>query len=138
MHHPDEDKILRFALEACSDKAERSEIEQHIAQCESCRAAVERVHQDMTVLGSIRPEGIELARPRSQPQATRTFFAVLRAAALVAFGIFTGLGLSEALRDEPISVSAAYATLSVPLDSTFNFADADATGIRIRTAGTPR
>jgi hypothetical protein len=132
MHHPDDDKIVRFALAACADEAEHNEVEHHLTQCEACRSAVEKALDDLAVLGSVRPEPAPLVMPRQPLAPTRAILPVLRAAALVAFGVFTGLGLSEVLREEPIYISPAYSTLTTPVDSSFSCAEADATDMRVR------
>jgi hypothetical protein len=128
MTHPSDDKLLEFALDITASETERTEIEAHIAACSTCRARLDELRQDIDVIGGIRPRvsGLTLPIRRS---GHRVVHSILRAAALVIFGIAVGFGASLSVRQEPVCVSQAYVALSAPADSINSCAVSDATEI---------
>lgn len=128
MNHIDENKLLEYALELSPTESGRADIAEHLAECQDCAAKLERIRQDIGIIGSIQPREPDVRMPRHRSR--RTFvYATLRAAALITIGIITGLGMSSWIHVEHICVSPAYVTLSPPEASAGGYSASDATGL---------
>ena len=128
MKHITEDKLLEYALETCSGDAEKAEIESHLDSCLECREQQSAIHKDIDLLGGVKGRKMVV----NKPIAVRTRFSVqtmLKAAALLIFGFLSGLGVSNLVQREPISIMPSYIELSPPADSLTSFVATDATQI---------
>jgi hypothetical protein len=126
--HIAEDKLLEYALEIIDSKEERVEIEDHLIACPECAARLDKIHEDIKVIGNVRPFRQTLPMPNPR-QSRLNMYAVLKMAALFLFGIFVGFGASQLADTEPAPVAPAYTALSSPIDSLRSFAVSDATDI---------
>jgi anti-sigma factor RsiW len=131
MTHIDEDRLLAYALEVLESDSEREEISTHLAGCPECRARLGNVQKDIEIIGSLRPYRRVLAVPN--PKARRlTVYSLLKAAALVVFGVCIGFGASSLVRQEPTAVVPSYFVLSPPDDCLSGCAVSDATAASLR------
>ena len=107
MMHIDEDKLLRFALGIHDNVSEEEKIKSHLADCDECRTAFVKLKEELDFMGSIRGD---MAPPQiPMLHARKSFFpALLRTAAMLAIGIFAGLGIARIEKAEPIYVVPAY------------------------------
>jgi hypothetical protein len=131
MMHPDDDQLLRFALEVSADEAERRDVSEHIAACAGCRDRLESIHEDIRIISGIRPRTLPLTMPRHNPRP-KIVYRMLRVAAVFALGALAGYGASSLVHNEPVYVSRAYVPLPAGPNSTCGFAAADATQIPAR------
>jgi len=115
MSHVDEDRLLAYLLEVLERDSEREEIAEHLAGCAECRALLEHVQGDVELIGSVRPYG-QVLRIRDHRIRGWRMYAALRAAAMVALGVFIGFGASSLLHHRPTEVVPPYAVLSPPTD----------------------
>ena len=147
MTHNTEDELLGFALETIASEEERVKIAAHLELCSECSAKLEKLRNDIAVLGSVRPAGGQMAPHDKAPllprgrspwqvlarhnplQSELANYAILRNVALVALGIFVGLGISKEINREPEFVSSAYVSLLPPGDSLKSYTASDATAV---------
>ncbi|MEW5924533.1 MAG: hypothetical protein AB1746_11155 [Candidatus Zixiibacteriota bacterium] len=116
MMHIDEDKLLQFALGIHDDALETEKIKLHLADCIECRTALVKIKDELDFMGSIRGDMPAHPIPLLHPRR-RLFSALLRTAAMLAIGIFVGLGIARMEQAEPIYVIPAYI---VPSPSTYS------------------
>jgi hypothetical protein len=128
MNHLNDDHLLRHALEAYESDDERAETTAHIAACAECRERFENVQSDVGVIASVQPRRRVLQMPGPRPRRT-VVYSLLRAAALIIFGVVVGYGTSNWMSRQPAQVSPAYVTLSPPADSLRRYAASDATEV---------
>jgi anti-sigma factor RsiW len=102
MNHPDDDRLLKLVLELL-DADEESQLRDHLSQCDSCRARLERMQSETEVIGSIEPEIDGQAYP--MPQTTRPkFVAWMKVAALLLVGFMAGYATSNSTRPTHVNV----------------------------------
>lgn len=130
MIHIDDDRILEYALEICSD-SERSEIAAHLAECSRCGAELGRIQNDLQAIGGVRPR-VRLTGMSGRRSRQTIVYSILRAAALIVFGILVGYGASSWLHSVPAPVLPSYMKLSPPEDLPTRVAVSDATEIPSR------
>ncbi len=128
MIHISEDQLLEYALEAC-DENERLKIEEHIESCERCSEALNRIRQDIDLIGSIRPTKSPMAQPVPASQRGSFVSSLLRVAAILAIGFVIGYSTSSITRPDSIDIAPAYVQLSPPADSLAGYAPSDGTGV---------
>jgi len=128
MKHISEDNLLQYALEIIESDQEREGIEIHLKDCPTCRNLLNKLLEDINVIGSVSPR----VQSKTMPNQKRTFikrYAFLKVAALFLFGLFVGLGISGRTDQEIVFISPAYINQSPPADSLLGYAVPDATGI---------
>ena len=128
MNHINEDKLLEYALELITDKAERNTIGTHLQQCSTCHSAFTNIQNDIRVISSVRPRSAAMANPNKR-ENRNILWPLLRAAALIAFGISVGYGASTWTHKEPSCISPAYMTFDTPENATTGLAVSDATEV---------
>jgi hypothetical protein len=131
MNHPTEDQLLAFALETDASENERQAITDHLAGCAECRARFEGIENDLRVIGGVRPQR-QIAPAVLAKRRPVTAYTLLKAAALIIFGIVVGYSSARLTAEQPAMVSPSYIELSPPADSMIGYAVTDATEI-----GTP-
>lgn len=128
MSHVDEDRLLAYVLEVLEHDSEREEIADHLAGCADCRARLERVREDVEMIGNFRPYGQVLRIPAPKIRPWR-IYATARAAAMIALGVFIGFGASSLLHKQRAEVVPPYAVLSPPADCSSGCAVTDVTEV---------
>ena len=93
MNHLSDDHLLRHALEAYERDDERVATTGHLAACSECRRRLEDVQADIGVIAGVQPRRRVLQVPGPRLRYT-VMYSVLRAAALIIFGIVLGYGTS--------------------------------------------
>jgi hypothetical protein len=131
MHHINEDSLLKYALDIIDDDEEHSEIESHLATCPKCRGRLDIIRSDLDIIGNIEPSRTRLDLPVKR-QRPNILYPLLRAAALIIFGIVIGYGAANLQKGEKVSVSPSYAILAPAPDSLAGVAVSDATEITLR------
>jgi hypothetical protein len=126
--HIHEDRLIEYALDIPEDEHMRREIETHLETCPECLAKLTKLKSDIDVLGSLRPRRPDVRVPRI-PRRQAITYGLLRAAALIIFGLAVGAGGFAWLREEPVRVTPQYLTLSTPADSLARYAASDATDV---------
>jgi hypothetical protein len=128
MNHPNEDQLLSFALETDTSENERREIADHLRTCDACRKSMASIENDLSVIGGVRPskQGAPIAL---SPRRPITVYTLLKAAALIIFGVVVGYSSARLTAQQPATVSASYIELSPPADSMIGYAATDATEI---------
>ncbi len=102
MNHPDDDRLLKLVLELL-DADEEAQLKDHLSQCDSCRARLERMQSETEVIGSLEPEIERQAYP--MPQTARpTFVAWMKVAALLLVGFMAGYATSNSTRPTYVNV----------------------------------
>jgi len=107
MKHIEEDRLLEYALETRPDDEDRKTIEAHLAECQQCRDALEKIRDELTIIGSIRPD-VTPFPVQSSNKRKSIVPALLKAAALVIFGAVTGFGLAAQISTEQVSILPRY------------------------------
>jgi hypothetical protein len=127
MIHIDEDRLLEYALEICPG-TEKTEIAGHLAGCSRCGAELGRIQRDLQAIGGVRPR-VRLTEMSGRRSRQTIVYSILRAAALIIFGIFIGYGASAWLYRAPAPVSPSYIRPSPPEDLLKGIAVSDATEV---------
>ncbi len=119
MIHPDDDKLLDYALEIHSDELSDIEITDHLAACPGCRTRLENLRRDIDIIGGIRPNRpmLTMTTPR---RLSDLLYQAVRVAALILLGMAVGYSASNWIHNRSALVSPAYITLSPPPDSLGN------------------
>ena len=112
MNHIDNDTLLKFVLELLDDQ-ENKRIQEHLSQCERCRATLENTQRQIDIIGSIDPEIDALHYPLPRAQHI-SFLPVLKAAALVLIGFVVGVGTANLHQPEQVNVVPQHIELSSP------------------------
>jgi len=113
MNHIDEERLLEYALEVCSDESDHTDIERHLGDCSQCRDRLKVIKEDIEIIGGVRPSQAVLSLPGTKARNSMVY-PLLRAAALIIFGIFVGFGAASWINQKPAFVSPAYVTLTPP------------------------
>ncbi len=123
MNHPSDDLLLKAELELLDEPGAR-ELAEHLAQCEPCRARMEKIQNDTRLLGEVRASGTvpPLPKPRAQ---TGIMYTLLKAAALLIVGFLAGFTASRYSCPPPVTVVQSYLTASTPADTITQFAVCD-------------
>ena len=127
MIHIDENRLLEYALEICPG-TEKTEIAGHLAGCSRCSAVLGKIQDDMRAIGGVRPH-VRSRGVSNRHSRYTVMFSILRAAALIIFGIFIGYGASGWLHRAPAPVSPSYIRPSPPEDLLKGIAVSDATEV---------
>jgi anti-sigma factor RsiW len=102
MNHPDDDRLLKLVLELL-DADEEAQLEDHLAQCDSCRARLERMRSETEVIGSIEPDIDRQSYP--MPRTARpTVVAWMKVAALLLVGFMAGYATSNSMHPPYVNV----------------------------------
>jgi hypothetical protein len=128
MNHINEDKLLEHALDLVIDITERDVIETHLAECPDCRASLMRAKNDIGIISSVRPRLPQLSSPNHKKEA-RLLWPLLRAAALIAFGISVGYGASTWTHKERPCITPSYMTFESSEVAAAGYAVSDATEV---------
>jgi hypothetical protein len=128
MTHPEEDKLLEYALEIIDDHDELARIENHLNECPTCTTLLRKIKNDIKIIADIQPVSQIIPVPGSR-QSNGKISAIFKIAAVFIFGIFVGYGASMLAKNRPVPVSPAYITLSPQSDSLGLYAVSDATDI---------
>lgn len=131
MKHLDEDLLLKYALELVEDKKEQGDIESHLSACSECRALLRELYSDMDVIGSIKPHRASLDLP-VRKSGRIILYSIIRAAALIIFGIAIGYGAANLQSNEKVSVMPSYVAPVPAPDSLVGTAVSDATKITFK------
>jgi hypothetical protein len=129
MNHINEDTLLKYVLEIIDDEHEYSDIKYHLTTCAECRTRLEKIQSDLDIIGDIKPAGSDIDLPVRQKRQN-IFYPILRAAALIIFGIVIGYGAANLRKPDNVSVTPSYAILSPAPDSLVGVAVSDATEIK--------
>jgi len=100
MMHPDEDTLLKYALEVL-EGSEVEDVKRHLEVCDACRDQFHTIHEQ---LGRMKTVSFPVETPDLPLPSTarrRTMSTVLRAAAVLLVGFILGYG--TALLSEPQS-----------------------------------
>ena len=128
MTHINVDRLLKYALDIYSDDTERANIESHLEACFMCGQELERIRSDIRLLGSVRPE-VHISGVPERGQRQTVVLSIIRAAALIIFGILIGFGASNWLHSVPAPVTPSYFKPSPPEDLPIGVTVSDATEI---------
>ncbi len=105
MTHPDNDTILRYALETI-DGAERGKLKGHIGACPDCSRALEEVYRDLVMIAGSEPSTVLPPARLPAIPLIRSFTAraAFRAAAVVTVILLGGYLLSGPGDDARVTV----------------------------------
>ena len=129
MNHLDIDTLLKFALELVEHQ-ESQQIQEHLSQCDRCRAELDKIRYQTNIIGSVDPE---IDPPRYPlPKAQRiSFLPVIKAAALVLLGFAVGVGTANLSQPEQVNVVPQRIELSSPQSSAAAFTSCESLDIRV-------
>jgi anti-sigma factor RsiW len=102
MNHPNEDQLMKLALELL-DTDETRQIEEHLAECEQCQQQLKELRRQTDMIGSIEPEIDREYYPLPVIKRFRSV-TLLKAAALIIIGFLAGYGASQLSQPEPVNV----------------------------------
>jgi len=138
MTHKNEDELLVYALDVVATEEERVATAEHLEACPECRARLESIRADLGTIAGVRPSSSAAKVLEWHPSAdwlsargAHRFpgYALLRAAALIAVGVFVGFGTANRIHREPVFISPAYVEVSEPPSPAGASAVSDATDI---------
>jgi hypothetical protein len=93
MTHPDDDLLLKRALDLLGDE-ERQALAEHLSVCEPCRRRLLAVEHEIEMIGDLAPD-IPIPRVRMPVRRSSRWQAVVGIAAALVIGVFLGYGLSR-------------------------------------------
>jgi len=112
MKHPTEDILLASVLETL-EPDEEATLQEHIAQCETCRLQMNQLEQETDLIGSLEPEMTRTFYPLPARRSTARFTWV-KVAALVTVGFLAGYGAAHSFESGRDDILEPYLDARAP------------------------
>ena len=113
MNHINEDVLMKIALQLL-EEGEETVLQEHLSACTDCRERLERIRQDINLIGSLEPRIEKSFIPLPEARGLR-IPAWLRVAALLFAGFVIGYGASLLSEDQVVFVVPYRVLASPPL-----------------------
>lgn len=130
MNHIDDDRLLEYALKTRNDPDFTGEIERHISECESCRAALVRIQNELVFLASV--EFKDEIPPCEIPRSSSIWTGVLKAATLIVLGLVGGYVMASLDRSDGPVVLPPSSSFSALATAAGGMAVSEATSVNLR------
>ena len=119
MNHIDDDVLMKMALQLL-EEGEEAVLHKHLFVCNDCRVRLERIQQDIELVGSLEPRIERPFIPLPRARGLR-ITAWLRVAALLFAGFVIGYGVSLLSDDQVICIVSHRVYSSRPQQAYPNF-----------------
>ncbi|MCB1058620.1 MAG: hypothetical protein KDB65_00180 [Calditrichaeota bacterium] len=126
--HLTDDTLLQISLELL-EPVETAVAMKHLKECQECRERFAIVGNDVSVLGSVRPDVSPIALPKL-PAKTVQNRSYLRAAALLLIGFGAGVVFTWSAQRMPPTVTPYHNSGGTPSDSIASFVPTDGTDVK--------
>jgi len=127
MNHPDKDKILKYVLDVL-DTDEIQSVTKHLEECEACRSELRKVKEEVDTISKFDPV-IELEPSPVLKIKKSVFIRILKVAAILVIGFFSGYLASETMRSKPVNVVEQHLIVKAPETSIIKYIPASVVDI---------
>lgn len=128
MTHISEDQLLKYALELLDDKADITEIETHLKECDECLLKYKKINTEIDIIGGLEIDK-DIPMPVRASNRKSKSFSLFRIAAILVIGFALGYTSAKFFQKESSTVTASRLEASIPPDSLLGQPVSDATTV---------